>query len=183
MYTANHERIYRLRPGRSPAPVASVGAYGPPSALVVEVTGRIWLLDRKGETVGAIAPGRTEPETHWTSRGQRLSGLTLDGSRLLAIDSRGRDVVLLDEVDGLRTAGVPGLGRPLALAADSAGRIAVLDGKDSTILLQLHGSGDGTWIRIPCKTAGIVRPSAIGFGADGALQVFDESSGGWVRIR
>jgi hypothetical protein len=112
-----------------------------------------------------------------------LSGLILDGSRLLAIDSRGRDVVLLDEVDGLRTAGVPGLGRPLALAADSAGRIAVLDGKDSTILLQSQGSRDETWIRISCKTAGIVRPSAIGFGVDGALQVFDESSGGWVRIR
>jgi len=181
MYAATAERIYRVQSGRSPTPLATVGEYGPPSSLAVEPTGRIWLLDRRGETIATVAPGRTAPVARWNSNGRRLSALTWDGTSLLAIDSKGRDVVRLDDQDGVRAAGVPGLQRPLDLAVDMAGRIAVLDGKDATI--HLHAPGSDDWVLIPCKTAGIVRPAAIGFADDGALQVFDESSGGWIRLQ
>lgn len=181
VFAANHESVLRLRAGGATSAVASVGEFASPAAMAVDPLGRVWLLDRRGDRVGKIEPGAALPEPYWTSKEHKLASLALDGTTLVAIDTRGRDVVTLDGTNGVERAGAPDLQRPLAVAVDAAGRVAVLDAKGPAV--RLHASGGQPWVTIPCKPAGVERPTAVGFAADGALQLFDESTGGWVRLR
>jgi hypothetical protein len=167
--------------GRSPTPIASIGELGEPDSIAVERTGRVWLLDRRGTTIATVAPGARAAERRWESQGAKLTSLVWDGRGLAAIDTRGRDVVRLDTDQGLRSEGIPGLQRPVSLAVDAAGRLAVLDERDGAIRVKAPGRGD--WSRLSAEAHGAQRPAAIGFGADGAIQLFDDDASAWIRLR
>ncbi len=181
IWAATIERIYRLQPGRPPAPVAELGEHGPPTALSVEATGRIWLVDRKGETVSKIDPASRQPVQFLQAQGSKLVDLAWDGRRLLAIDSRRKDVVVLDAEAGVQPLGAEGLNRPQKLVVDVAGRLAVLDAKETTIHL-IDAAGRGI-DHFACRPAGVLKPEAVSFGLDGALHILDASSGAWVKLQ
>ena len=180
LFAATVDRVVRLRPGKPPAEIARLDDFGPPQALCAEATGRLLLLDRKGAAIVAIEPGAASPRPYWESDGVRLSSLTLDANRLLALDAKARDVVIVETGGGVRRIGAGGLTRPVALVADTAGRLAVLDARDDSI--QVLGP-DGVSARFACKPAGIAKPVLAGYAADGALQVLDAASGQWYRVQ
>jgi hypothetical protein len=68
----------------------------------------------------------------------------------------------------------------VAFDVDAAGRIAVLDARESTIDVI---EPDGKRTRLACKTAGIAKPALAGFSADGSLQVLDGSTSKWFRVQ
>jgi len=181
IYAANEQGVYRLRPGGSVDQIAVVGDFASPLALAVESTGRIWMLDRKGESLGKIEPGTTAPLPFWSEPGRKLSTIHWDGRRLLAVDPKNKTLLAFD------AAGRPGplpardLLKPVAIGTDPAGRIAVLDGKDGSI--RILGSDGTDVIQFACKDAGILKPSAIGFGFDGAVHVFDQATTGWYKLQ
>ena len=181
MYAANEERVYRLRPGGTTDPVAVVGDFAAPLSLAVEPNGRIWMLDRKGESLGKVEPGTTAPLPFWSEPGRKLSTIHWDGRRLLAIDQKNK-LILIFGADGSPSP-LPArdLQKPVALDGDPAGRIAVLDGKDGSIHV-LGPDGKETF-RFLCKNAGIAKPAAVGFGLDGALHVFDQATSGWYMLQ
>jgi hypothetical protein len=177
IYAATTDQIYMLQNDGKRALVALLGEWGPPTALAVEATGRLWLLDRKGERVGRIEPGTRSPAATW--EGSKLATLVWDGTRLLGIDPKLKDLVVIGE-SGSKPLGTQSLQKPVAVAVDAAGRLAILDAKDSSI--QLLSSGGTPLGRIACKPAGIIKPVALAFGLDGGLNIFDDSTGGWVKL-
>jgi len=181
MYAANEEKVYRLRPDGSIDPVAAVGDFAAPLSLTVEVNGRIWMLDRKGESLGRVEPGTTAPLPLWSEPGRKLSTIHWDGRRLLAIDQKNK-ILLVFGADG-RPSPLPArdVQKPMDLDSDPAGRIAVLDGKDGSIHVL---RADGTELfRFLCRNAGIQKPAAVGFGLDGAVHVFDQATSGWYKLQ
>ena len=174
------ERIVRLVPGRPPVDLAGLERFGPPQSIVAEATGRLLLLDRKGAAIAALEPGAKSLTPFWDSAGARLSGLVRDGERLLALDAREKSVVTVEPGGGVRSLGLAGFEKPVAFGVDAAGRIAVLDARESTIDLIEQ---DGKRVRLACKGAGIAKPTLAGFRPDGTLQVLDASTAQWYRIQ
>ena len=104
-----------------------------------------------------------------------------DGRRLLGLDTRGRRVVAVGAGGRQETVVGEGLLRPIGIAADAAGRIAVLDVKQASVLLfDAAGVPLRSW---PLAEFEIERPGAIALGSDGGLHLFDESTGAWKRVR
>jgi len=181
IYAANEDGVYRLRLDGAADRVAVVGEFASPLSMAVEASGRIWLLDRKGESLGRIEPGTTAPLPFWSESGRKLSAIHWDGRRLLAIDPKNK-ILLAFDADG-RPSPLPArdLLKPIALETDPAGRIAVLDGKDGSI--RVLGSDGTDVLRFSCKDAGIQKPAAVGFGLDGAVHVFDQATSGWYKLQ
>ena len=180
LFAATPDRVVRLRAGQAPVEIARLGEFGPPQALVAQATGRLVLLDRKGTTIGAIDPGTAEVRPYSHAEGSKLGSLIGDGTRLLALDLKAKDVVVVEAEGAPRGIGAGGAMRPVTLSADAAGRLAVLDDKDDSILLL---GPSGVSARFACKEAGIAKPGLAGFTADGALQVLDLGAGQWYRVQ
>lgn len=181
IFAANEDGVYRLRPGGSADRIAVAGAFASPLSMAAESSGRIWMLDRKGESLGTIEPGTTAPLPIWSEPGRKLSMIHWDGRRLLAIDPKNKTLLAFG-ADG-RPSPLPAraLLKPVALGTDPAGRIAVIDGKDGSI--RVLGSDGTDVLRFSCKDAGIQKPLAVGFGFDGALHVFDQATSGWYKLQ
>ena len=180
IFAAAGERLYRLTRDAAPVAIAAQGDFAPVAALTVDGLGRLWLVDRRGERVGRVDPGAEAPTQVWQSRDSRLVALAWDGRRLIAGDARGKTIVALDAGGARQPLALDAVLRPRSLAVDAAGRIAVLDGREDAVLLL---ASDGRPLgRFDCKLAGIARPRAVALAPDGALHVFDESSGAWVRV-
>ena len=181
LYSAAGEAIYRLDPGGQAVAIASQGDYGPVSSLAADALGGLWLIDRRGERIGRIAPGASEPAVYREPGGSRLAELIWDGRRLLGVDTRGRRVVAVGAGGSEETVVGEGLLKPIGIASDPAGRIAVLDVKQASVLLfDAAGTPLRTWPLAPFE---IERPGAIALGSDGSLHLFDESTGAWTRLR
>jgi hypothetical protein len=138
------------------------------------------VLDRKGERLGLLEPGASVPRSVAEFRDSKLTALAWDGRRLLAIDF-GMKTLLAIDVDGsYRPLVAQGLQKPLSVAVDPTGRIAVLDVKVGAVLFF---TDDGVSLnQFDFAAAGIVRPTAISFGLDGALHLFDEATTAWVKL-
>jgi hypothetical protein len=174
------DQIYRLDVGRPPRSVGAQGEFAPVTSMVADGRGALWLLDRKGERLGVLEPGAGVPHSVAEFKGSKLTALAWDGRRLIAIDF-GMKAVLAIETDGsYRPLVAQGLQKPIAVATDSTGRVAVLDTKAAAVLFfAAAGTPQG---RFDYAAAGIVRPAAISFGVDGALHLFDESTTAWVKL-
>jgi len=70
--------------------------------------------------------------------------------------------------------------KPVGLAADAAGQIAVLDAKAMQVVLL--GPGGDVRARLAMSPAGVGRPAALALGPDGSLDVLDEATATLVRI-
>jgi hypothetical protein len=71
--------------------------------------------------------------------------------------------------------------RPGLVAADPAGKIAVLELKAGTVsILESDGS---PLALLDWKEAGLRQPLGLAFGNDGSLHIVDRSGGRWVRFR
>jgi hypothetical protein len=181
VYAANEDGVYRLRPGGSVDRVGVVGEFASPLSLAVEPSGRIWMLDRKGESLGRIEPGTTAPLPVWSEPGRRLSAIHWDGRRLLAVDSKNKILLAFDASGKPAPLPVRDLLKPVAIETDPTGRIAVLDAKEGSI--RILGPDGTALLQFACKDAGILKPSAVGFGLDGAVHVFDQATTGWYKLQ
>ena len=180
LYAAAGDRLYRLLPDGSSRPIAHQGDFAPASALAADGLGRLWILDRKRARIGRVDPGSSAPVVAWTPPGARLVGLAWDGARVLTVDTRERVLLASDAAGALQPSALSTVQKPGALAADPAGRIAVLDERDDVV--HLFGPDGTARARIDCRARGIVKPQAIALEPGGALALFDSSDGSWVRI-
>jgi hypothetical protein len=180
-FAAAGEAIYRLDHGRKPMLVANQGDLGPVSALAVDGVGRLWVLDRRGERLGRIEPGGTSPiVTGGGETGARLAALAWDGRRLIALDTRERLLVAVGPEGSRRELAAPGLQKPVDVAANPAGGIAVLDSRAGAVLLfDAEGSRLGS---LAWSAAGISRATAVAYAPDGALYLLDGSNAVSVRV-
>jgi sugar lactone lactonase YvrE len=177
LWAAAGDEIYRLLPQEPPRRIASQGDFATITAMAVDGEGGVWVVDRRGERVGRIDPGTATPRAVFETDGRRIKSMVWDGRRLLAIDSRGRDLVAYTP-DGVSSSlGVAGLLRPSAVAVDAAGRAAILDTKNEQVIFTEGGAP------LDYRGAGLQKPTALAFGWDGVLHLYDDASGGWVRFR
>jgi hypothetical protein len=178
-FAAGGTTLYRLETGGPATPVASLGDYAPLAQLAVDAAGGFWLLDRRGRRIGRIEPGGDGPEAHWESERSRLSSLVWDGRRLVAVDGKTRTVIAIERRAPSRTLTDRELVRPVLLAADPAGRIAMLDGRTWAVrFLRADGSLEADSV----SSSEVPRPTAVGLGPEGELHLFD-AAGDWVVFR
>jgi hypothetical protein len=180
-YAAASDGVYRLVEDGTTRWVAPLGDFNAVGDLAVDGLTRFWVLDRKGDRIGLVDPSETEPQTVWQSRSHKIDSITWDGRRLVAVDVRGRQLVVIHPDGSLESLGNPGVQRPESVAADSTGRIAVLDGKAGAVLF-VEPNGKAIY-SIYCRSIGILKPAGLAFAADGSLQLLDESNGSWLRLR
>jgi hypothetical protein len=179
-FAAAGDRVYFLEQDQSPRPVASLGEFSPVTSLAVDGIGRFWVLDRRGERIGRIDPGSGQVVAVGSEQRSKLESMIWDGARLLALNPREKAVVRIDEEGGLTTVAGQGLLKPVGLAADPAGRLAVLDGRaDAILLFDLLGEplGSIAWI-----ATGVEKPASLALGWDGAPLLFDDSSQRCMRV-
>jgi hypothetical protein len=179
LFAAAGTTLYRLDPGLQPAPVASCGEYAPVGRIATDGFGGFWLLDRRGRGIGRIDPGQGGPSRFWEGQGVRLVDLVWNGSRLVAIDGKTRGLLAIDRNGASTPLTDRVVARPLALAADAAGRLALLDGRTGSVHF-LRGAGSVE--SEPFVPPEDLRPVAIGLGAEGELQMLD-GNGDWVVFR
>jgi DNA-binding beta-propeller fold protein YncE len=181
VYAASDSRIYRLEAGRAPRAVAGLGDFTPISALAVDGVGRFWLLDRRGEAVARLPAGADGPAERWQPGDVKLSDLIWNAGLLVAIDSRNKNLIALTPEFTRESQPGPAFLKPIAVAADPSGRLAVLDSKaDAVVFLNRDGSPNGAF---DCELAGIDRPTDIDFADDGSFHIFDAARSAWVRLR
>jgi len=178
-YALAEDAVYRLDEGGTRTHAASVGDYGPASAVAAG-RGGFWVLDRKGQRIGRIQPGAPAPRQLWEGRGSKLVAMAWDGRRLVTLDSRSKSLIAIAANGTPRTLATLSLARPSGLAVDPAGRIAILDSRAGEVsILNQRGA---ELSRFSTLELGLERPSAIAFGIDGRLHLFGEESGLWVRL-
>ncbi len=175
LVVAAGEQLFLVDPERgSPAePLASLGRFAPAAALAVDAAGEVWIADRKGVRLGRLPAGAPEPVLVVESKSMRMEAL--------APLPPGRGVAVLDTRAGaLLSVGPDGTlhpmaalpwgerGRPVALASDPAGQLAVLDEKTGEVVL-LDGEGS-VRDRLAASTDREA-PAAIALGRDGSLDL------------
>ena len=178
-YALDEEAIYRLNDDGTRTHAASVGDFAPATAFAAG-RGGFWILDRKGQRIGRVQPGAPAPRELWQGRGSKLIALVWDGRRLVALDSRSKTLITIAANGTPRTLAASGLTRPNILAVDPAGRIAVLDSRAGQVSIRNQRGAELK--RFSTAELGMEQPSAMTFGIDGRLHIFDEQSGLWVRL-
>lgn len=180
-FAAAGNDIFRLEPGGEAVRIASQGTLQPVSSLEADSMGRLWLIDKKGESVGRIDPGATSPIPIGSKeRGFRLPSSAWDGLRLIAVDSREK-LLLAVGVDGsMRQLSAGSFQKPVAVSASRAGQAAVLDGRAKAVLF--YDSAGKALGSVAWSGVGLSKPVALDYAADGALLLFDGSTGRVVRV-
>jgi hypothetical protein len=179
-FAAAGEQIYLLQADLAPRPVARQGDFGPVSALTVDGMGRLWVLDRRGERIGKIEPGAAAPAPFGELERRKLTSLVWDGRRLLASSPRDKAVVAIGDDGKVGVLAAQGIQKPLSLAANLAGQLAVLDGRsDGVILFDADGTAVGT---LAPASAGAERTTAVALALDGSLLLFDSANQRCVRV-
>lgn len=179
-FVAAGERVFVLDGSRARA-IATLGRFAPASALAADPSGRLYVLDRRGDRIGIVSPGSDAAAPLREERGTRLAGLVWDGRRLVAADARAGRLLEI----GPGGAEIPlALSAPFAaaaaLAVDPAGRFAVSDSKSGEVLL-LDAWGKPL-DRIPPRSLGFESPAALAVGPDGSLDLWDEGGGAVWRV-
>ena len=179
LLAAAGERLFLLERGSARA-LGDLGRFSQASVLAPGVSGAIFLLDRKGDRIGALAPGAAAVTALREDRGTRLAALAAVAGRLVGAAAReGR--LLRVSTAGLESpvAGLP-LESVASMCVDASGRFTLLDDRSGIVLLV---TGDGTVAdRFDARAAGIEKPTAITCGADGSFDLYDASTGQIWRI-
>ncbi len=179
-FAAAGESLYRLMPS-GPVGVAQLGGLAPVSAMAADGWGRLYLLGRHGDKVGALDPGAPSPTgLAGAGRVPRLTGLAWDGARIVSLDAKSRGLVeVLADGSARPLAPLP-CERPEMLAADPAGEVAVLDSKTEEVVLV--GPDGEVRDRLSFRAAGLPRADMIVLGVDGSLDLLSEGSGTTARF-
>jgi hypothetical protein len=178
IWVAGEGNLYRLQSSGTPKLVAELGDWRGIASLAVDGLGGHYLLERRGR-IGHLAPGAASPALIWEDRAVKPQALVWDGGRLLVLDARSRTVLFLDRGGTLRPLGGPIGERPIAFAADPAGRLAVLDERTGGISL-LGPDGSLLGLYLPSVDR-VERPVSVGLGWDGSLLLLDAASDSWLR--
>jgi len=175
-FAVDKTSVLLLEDGGRVEALATLGDYAPVGNLATDATGGLWLLERKGRRVGLVAPGADMPEPFWEGE-QRLHSLVWEGRRLAALDAKTGAVVTL-ESSGVAPHGATALSRPVALVADPAGRLALLDKTGAIRFVRADGGPEGAGFASP----DVPRPTGIGLGPEGELHLLD-AEGDWIVFR
>ena len=174
-YVAAGQAVWRLLPRGEQRQVATYAEeWSPLAALAVGGLGELWLADRRGQRIARAGPRQPEAQPFWEDREMRLLDLVWDGARLVALDGRSRTLIAIAHDGAGQRIPVAALERPVALAADPAGMIGVLDLRQDKVWTT-------TAREFVPAAVGVTKPVAFGFGFDGALHLFDDTDGGWYR--
>jgi tetratricopeptide (TPR) repeat protein len=178
-YAAAGQGVFRLTEDRADL-LPGTGELGPLCCLAVDGAGAVWMADRRGARLARLEPAAARSEVILESREVKLGDLVWDGRRIVATDLRTARLLAIGPDGAAETLSSLGSARPLALAADAAGQVAVLDAKVPEVVLI---GPDGT-IRERLSTAalGATRPAAVSLGEDGSLHLLDEATGALVSI-
>jgi hypothetical protein len=174
LLAAAGERVFRLERGTALA-LGALGRFASASSLAPEISGKIFLLDRKGDRVGVLAPGAAAAVPLREDRGTRLAALAVAGGRLVGAAAREGRLVRVAP-SGLESplASVPAESMA-SLCVDASGRFAVLDDRSGVLVLL---AGDGSVVdRLDAKGSGLESPERVACGADGSLDLYDGASG------
>ncbi len=178
-FAAAGDGLFRLS-AEGAVKVAGLGRFAEASSLAADAAGTIYIADRHGDRIGVLGPGKTTPELLLEQRGAEISALAWDGRRLVAALSRSGTLAEVSPAGALRTLTGVELRKPVALAADAAGGVAVLDVRAGQVLL-LGPRGD-VRDRLALSEAGVERAEALGIGADGDLILLEASTGRLVVL-
>ncbi|MBL8301733.1 MAG: hypothetical protein JNM26_03070 [Ideonella sp.] len=154
----------------APSPVGLALADGGATLLVADASTRQWLeLRGAGGRALAVAPGGRDP-----AQLRGVDDIAVAGDRVLLLDRLAGVVhVLQRDGRGLDRLGEGQLAQPVAIAADRAGRIAVLDGQDGS--LKWLTSGRPARV-IDAQALGVQQPAGIALD-EGWLAVSDRLAG------
>jgi streptogramin lyase len=155
--------------------ILPLGNFGAPSAIAVDASGSVFLADKKGDRIARWVVGTAGPVVVRESKGAGVTALAVSNGRLIAAEEKtGRLVAVFGPGAGAAF-GNATFRRPVALAADDAGRVSVLDEKAGTVT-RLSPSGE---IRdtLTLDAGGVSRPLALAAAPDGAVRILDGSTG------
>ena len=174
VFVATKEELFRWD-AAGPVVILSLGSYGAPSAIAADASGSVFIADKKGDRIARWVVGTQSPVVVRESKGAAVTALVVTSGRVIAAEEKtGRLVVVLGPGAGAAF-GTATFRRPLALAADDAGRVSVLDEKAGT-LTRLAPSGE---VRdaLALEAGGVSRPLALAAAPDGAVRILDGSTG------
>lgn len=179
VHAATDERVVRLDPA-GPVVVARLGALAPASALALDASGAVLVVDRKGDRVARYAPGASSWVFLREGKGSSLIALVQDRGRAIAADEKTGGLIAI--APGRPEARIGGVvfRRPASIAVDQAGQIAVLDVKQETVTL-LDPKG-GPRDVLATSALGIERPASVAFGPAGDLLILDAATGSVTRV-
>jgi hypothetical protein len=177
-FAAAGDKIYRLSPTAATS-VGRQGAMAPVSSIAVDSAGGVWMADRRGGRIGRLDPAGAQAEIIWEDKQTKPGTLVWDGHRIVATDLKGGGLLAVTPA-GVDRLGAAAFVKPVALAADAAGQIAVLDEK--TMQVTLVGPDGDVRARMATSSVGVERASALALALDGSLELLDETSSAIVRI-
>jgi len=179
LFVAAGTQVYRLEGGEVRA-VGTQGPMAPVSAIAVDASGGVWMLDRKGGRVARLDPAGTEPEVMWEDREVRLQDVVWDGQRIVGLDVRGARLVAIGASGAAEVYAESTFAKGVGLAVDAAGQVALIDGRGLQVVVL--GREGQVRARLPLSAVGVERPTALALGADGSLDLFDDSAATVVRV-
>jgi hypothetical protein len=174
VFVATKEDLLRWD-AKGPVVILSLGSFGAPSAIAADASGSIFIADRKGDRIGRWVVGTPSPVVVRESKGAGVTALVAANGRVIAAEEKtGRLAIVFGPGAGAAF-GTGTFRRPMALAADDAGRISVLDEKAGT-LTRLAPSGE---VRdaLALEAGGVSHPLALATAPDGAVRILDGSTG------
>jgi hypothetical protein len=176
---ASGQRLFFLDDG-GVRPIADLGRFASASGIAADASGRVFVLDKRGDRIGVLEPGATAVVPLREERGTRVAGIAAIGGRLFGVGSRGEGWI------GYSGTGIesPVAAVPAASVAsfciDPAGRIVVLDEKTGGVAVV---SRAGAIVdRFDPRGSGVEEPARVACDADGSLVVLDGKSGALWRI-
>jgi sugar lactone lactonase YvrE len=174
VYMATKDKLLRWD-ASGPTTVTMLESFGAPAAIAVDASGTVWIADRKGDRVARWVPGTQTAVLVRESKGAGVAALAVVGGRVIAAEEKLGRVVVVAGPGSPDAFGTATFRRPVALAADGAGRLSVLDEKAET-LTRLNPSGDVSDTLL-LRTGGVSHPLAIATAPDGAVRILDGSTG------
>jgi streptogramin lyase len=174
VFVATRAELHRWD-ASGPTVILPLGNFGAPSAIAVDASGSVFLADKKGDRIARWVVGTPGPVVVRESKGAGVTALAVSNGRLIAAEEKtGRLVAVFGPGAGAAF-GNATFRRPVALAADDAGRVSVLDEKAGTVT-RLSPSGE---IRdtLTLDAGGVSRPLALATAPDGAVRILDGSTG------
>jgi hypothetical protein len=155
--------------------VVPLTTFGAPAAIAVDAGGSVWVADRRGDRIARWEPGSQTPVVVRERKGAGIAALVVSGRRVVAAEEKTGRIVVVDPGGTESDFGRMPFKRPIALAADPAGRISVLDEKADT-LTRLSAGGEVA-DTLALGPHGVSRPLALAVALDGAVRVLDGASG------
>lgn len=174
VYAATKEKLLRWD-ASGLVPILTLGNLGAPSAIAVDATGSVWIVDRKGDHIARWATGAPAAVPIRDGKGAGVAACVVSGGRLIVSEEKTGRLVALTSA-GVETAfGGTTFRRPIALAVDAAGRVSVLDEKAETVT-RLTPAGEVS-DTLALGKSGVSDPVAIAAAPDGGVLILDADSG------